>query len=91
MGLGIISIVSYVIFVGWTMVTAPEYHQEIPAFGNPFLLISTLLMALSIHDLIAQNILKNPNKEDYRSIVGVTFIFGTLIYTFVTLGSFGKL
>ena len=62
-----------------------------PAFGDPTLLISTLLMAYLIHDFMTQNIMKNPNKQDYRLIIGVTFLFGTLIYTFITLGSFGIL
>jgi hypothetical protein len=90
MGIGVISIISYLIFVGWAMISAPKGEHEIPAFGDPSLLISTLLMAYFIHDLLAQNIVKNPQKEDYRLIVGITFLLGTIIYTFITLGSFGS-
>jgi hypothetical protein len=47
-------------------------------------------MAFVIHDLLAKNIVKNPNKEDYRSIVAVTFLLGTLVYVFIAEGSFGN-
>jgi hypothetical protein len=46
-------------------------------------------MAYSIHDILSQNIIKNPNKHDYGSIVAVTFILGTIAYTFITESGFG--
>jgi hypothetical protein len=47
-------------------------------------------MAFMIHGILPQNIIKNPNKQDYKSIVAVTFIFRTLAYTFITEGAFGN-
>jgi hypothetical protein len=91
MGIGIVSIVIYLIFIGWTLVTAPAGDIKMEPFGSPNLLVSTLLMAYNVHDIVTQNIIKNHRKEDYRSIVAVTFLMGTLVYTFITEGSFGKI
>ena len=46
-------------------------------------------MAYSIHDFLIQNILKNPKREQYQGIVNVTFLIGTIAYTYMALGSFG--
>jgi hypothetical protein len=91
MGIGIINIVLYLIFIGWTLATAPAGDIKMEQFGSPNLLISTLLMAFSIHEIIPQNIIKNHRREDYRSIIAVTFLMGTLIYIYITEGSFGKI
>ncbi len=89
MGIGVVTIAAYIIFVLWTFFTAPQGSNQVNAFGTPYLLMSTLLMAYNIHDFIAQNIIKNPKKEDYRLIVIVTFILGTLIYMFIAeIGAF---
>jgi len=52
-------------------------------------LISALLFAYGIHDLIVQNIIKNDNKQDYKWITLMAFIGGAIVYTFVAQGSFG--
>jgi hypothetical protein len=57
--------------------------------GNPNNLISALLFAYGIHDLIVQNIIKNDNKHDYKWITLIAFIGGAIVYTFVAQGSFG--
>lgn len=90
MGIGILSIASYVIFIGWALVTAPSGDNQIPLLGNPFQLAQLLFLAYSVHDIIAQNIIKNPKREDYHFILAVTFGIATLAYTFVAGGSFGK-
>lgn len=46
-------------------------------------------MAYSVHDFLVQNIIKNPNRQDYQKMVTQTFTFGTLSYAFVALGGFG--
>jgi O-antigen/teichoic acid export membrane protein len=48
-----------------------------------------MILAFEIHAIIAQNILKNPNKAEYKSSIKYTFFFGVLIYSFILLGSFG--
>jgi amino acid permease len=56
---------------------------------NPSNMISALLFAYGIHDLIVQNIIKNDNKKDYKWIALMAYIGGMIIYTFVAQGSFG--
>jgi len=48
-----------------------------------------LITSLEIHDFLAQNIIKNPRKDEYKSVVRWTFFLGTIIYMFCSLGSFG--
>lgn len=48
------------------------------------------MMAYSVHDFLVQNIIKNPNRQDYQKMVTQTFTFGTLSYAFVALGGFGN-
>lgn len=91
MGIGIFSIIMYALFIAWALLTAPSGEKEVPAMGSPYLMISTLLMAYSIHDIISQNILKHQDKSNYGTIILATFIIGTIIYTFVGFGSFCKI
>lgn len=86
---GIISIITYVIFLLWAHITAPAGPKVVPATGPPYQLASALFMAYSIHDFLIQNILKNPKREQYQGIVNVTFLIGTIAYTYMALGSFG--
>ena len=86
---GIISIIGYVIFLVWAQATAPEGPKTVVPIGRPSLLAATLIMAYSIHDFMVQNIIKNPRRNEYQSVVKYTFIIGTLVYAFITLGSFG--
>jgi hypothetical protein len=86
---GIISIITYIFFLIWAQATAPEGTQAVPANGNPVILAAVLIGAYEIHDFLAQNLLKNPRREEYQSVVKHTFLFGGLCYVFVTLGSLG--
>ena len=90
LGYGIISIISYLIFLLWAQLTAPPGPHTVPASGSPVLLASTLMMAYSIHDFMVQNIIKNPKREQYIPIVNGTFVIGTLAYTYITMGAFGN-
>ena len=47
-------------------------------------------MAETMHDFIVANITKNPNRNEYHSTVRRTFFAGTIIYSFICLGSFGN-
>lgn len=62
LALGIISIITYLLFLLWAHFTAPSGPKTVPAQGSPFQLASALFMAYSIHDYCIQNILKNPKR-----------------------------
>lgn len=84
MGIGVLSIVAAIVFISWSHFTAPAGEKTVPAFGNPYMMISSLVLGYSVHDFLAQNIIKNPQKENYKWIVFMTFILGTLVYTFLS-------
>jgi hypothetical protein len=86
---GIISIISYLIFLLWAQLTAPPGPHVVEPVGSPYLLASTLMMAYSIHDFLVQNIIKNPRRQEYIPIVNATFVIGTLAYTYISMGAFG--
>jgi hypothetical protein len=81
--------VTYILFLVWAQLTAPEGPKEVPATGNVFHLISALEMAFSIQNFAAQAILRNPNRQDYTKIIVQTFLIGVLTYTFIVYGSYG--
>jgi hypothetical protein len=87
---GIISIIGYLVFLIWAHFTAPEGPKTVEPFGKPVNLTSTLIMAETIHDFLVANIIKNPNRSEYHSTVRRTFFAGTIIYSFICLGSFGN-
>lgn len=86
---GIISILTYVGFLIWAHWTAPTGEKTVPETGSWFQLASSLMMGFSVHDFIIQNMIRNPNRHQYVSMVVQTFIIGTLTYAFFTVGSFG--
>ena len=88
---GIASIVALLVFIAWAQLSAPSGPKQIPPTGDPFILASVLIQAYSIHGFLAQNILKNPRKNEYQSTTLITFIIGTIAYLYVTFGSFGTL
>ena len=87
---GIISIITYVIFLVWAQVTAPQGPKSVPENGYPYFMAASLVGAFEIHDFLAQNILKNPDRSQYRSIVSMTFMIGGVLYLYISLGSIGK-
>jgi hypothetical protein len=74
----------------WALITMPDGANTVPAFGDPFKIGSILMTGYSIHMFFAQNIIKNPDRKSYPKILIYSFIFGGLIYTFVSYGSFGS-
>lgn len=86
---GIISIISFLLFITWALATAPTGPKQVPANGNPFILASVLVGAFELHDFLAQNIMKNPKRNEYSSVVRYTFFIGGLVFIFVSYGSFG--
>jgi O-antigen ligase len=87
---GIASIITYVLFLIWSQSTAPSGEAKVPAFGEVIPLASTLMLAYSISNVVAENIFKNQNRPDFLKLVGYTFCCGIVIYSFITLGSFCK-
>ncbi len=83
MGIGVLSIVAALVFITWSHFTAPAGENRVPAFGDPYTMISSLVLGYSVHDFLAQNIIKNPNRQHYKWIVFITFVLGTFIYTFL--------
>ena len=62
MAYGILSIIIYIIFLGWAQVTAPAGPNSVPTSGDPFILASVMIGAFEIHMFLAQNIIKNPRR-----------------------------
>lgn len=86
---GIISIVTYLAFIAWALITAPPGPKSVPETGPPVTLLATLMMGYSIHDFLVQNLIKNPRRYEYQGVVKSTFFLGTLAYVYMTMGSFG--
>jgi len=85
---GIVSIVTYILFLIWAQITAPEGPKEVPATGDIFHLIPALEMSYTIQIFAAQTIIRNPNRNDYIKIILQTFLVGFLTYTFIIYGSY---
>jgi len=49
-----------------------------------------LIMAYTVHSYMPMNVLKNPLREQYHTAMRYTFLIGSLLYMFVSLGSFGN-
>ena len=84
------SIVALLLFVAWSIITAPSGPKAVPMEGSPVNLLATLMMGYAIHDFMIQSIIKNPKRESYQGIVSWTFVLGIASYVFIALGSFGK-
>ena len=89
MALGIIAAGLFLLFMVWALVTAPSGPKKVPINGQPYILASALITSFEIHDFLAQNIIKNPNKNEYKAVVRWTFFLGAVIYMFCSLSSFG--
>mgnify|MGYP001004979585 FL=1 len=62
-GYGIISHILFILFLVWAQFSAPDGPKTVKPMGDPIKLIGVLITALSIHDFLAQNIVRNPNKK----------------------------
>ena len=89
LALGIVSIIIYLGFILWAMVSAPSGEKKLQPFGGIYSLTSTLMMAFTIQGIVSQNIFKNKNKGDYVKIIMIAFICGVAAYTFITYGAYG--
>lgn len=58
---GIISIISYIVFLTWAQATAPTQPRTVQPFGTGYSNYAAILMgALAIHDFIVQVMIHNP-------------------------------
>jgi hypothetical protein len=87
---GVISIVAYLIFLLWAQISAPSGPKTVPVAVDPISLTAAMITAFSCHDLLVQNIIKHTKQENYLGIVRWTYVFAVMIFSFITLGSFGK-
>lgn len=89
---GIISIIMYLTFITWAQFTAPKGMAIMRPFENDSVnFAAALLMAYSIHDFVVQIMIKNPNRNEYPKLVVITYILGTIAYTYISYGSFAIL
>lgn len=89
LALGIVSIIVYLGFILWALISAPSGEKKLQPFGGIYSLTSTLMMAFSIQSIVSQNIFKNKNKGDYVKVIMIAFICGAAAYTFITYGAYG--
>jgi hypothetical protein len=86
---GIISIISYIIFLTWAQATAPTQPQKVEPFGTNYSNYSAILMgALAIHDFIVQVMIHNPDRKSYTRLIVITYILGCSAYLYMGFGSF---
>ena len=86
--MGIVGLVLFIIFMIYAQITAPSGPKTVSANGNPFILAGSLITMLELHNFLAENIIKNKNKNEYQKIVKMAFLIGTIFYLFSTFGSF---
>ena len=60
---GIVSIITYLLFIIWSLVTAPSGPLKVPVSGPWVTLTASLMMGYSIHDFLVQNLIKNPKRS----------------------------
>lgn len=47
----------------WAQLTAPEGPNTVKPIGDPIKLAGSLITAFSLHNLLAQNMIKNPKRQ----------------------------
>ena len=87
MAIGTAAFVLYLVFLVWTLVTAPAGPNSIPETGPPYTLAATLISGLEIHDFAAQNVLKVADKSKYQLVIKASFLMGFGIFLLCSLGS----
>jgi len=92
MAYGIISIIGYVIFLIWVIVTSPEGSNHWPAFGNGEInLAAAMGGAFSIQTFFIPVLKKNSNPEKYTFFTLLAYIVGSAVYLYITfIGGFGN-
>jgi hypothetical protein len=91
MAMGVISLVLFTLFMIWALITAPSGPKTVPANGPFFALTATLVASYQIHDYFIQNIIKNPERHKYQSILKWTFGLGFVMTVFSCIAGIGNL
>lgn len=91
MGLGIVSIVGYLIFLIWVVATAPAGHQEIPAFGEGEVDFAAAMgSAFAIQGFFIPVLKRNKNPAKYIHFTLISYILGGIAYYYIAyMGAFG--
>ena len=93
MGYGIVSIVAYLVFLVWVIVTAPGGGTSFPAVGSGIAGFAALMSnAFSIQGIFIPIMICHPTPTNYNRILVLTFTLGAAAYFYIAyLGAFGKL
>ena len=60
--------------------------------GDAITLAASLMMVLQLHKFFADNILKHPDKRNYKGILQKVFFLAVMFYIFATtIGSFDNI
>lgn len=86
---GIVSILSYIIFLTWAQDSTPSGPVQVPMFGQRYSNYGAILMgAFAIHDFVVQVMIHNPDRRSYTKIMVVVYLIGCATYIYIGLGSF---
>ena len=87
--MGILTTVSYVLFMTWAYSTAPAGDKKVPAVGSqPIELLAALTMAFSVHDVVVQILVKSTSQQYFGKIIKIQFIIGALVYAYIAFGCY---
>ena len=80
----------YLVFIVWVLLSAPSGSRHLTHDGDPVQFASILMTAFGIQNIFPQNIIKNPNREEYVKIAVAATMLPTLIYCFIAIaGAYG--
>ena len=81
---GILSIIGYCTFLVWMWATAPSGDKTIPAADPLFVdLAAALGQGFAIQAFFIPILRQNKNRKDYGKLLIITYILGTLVYTYI--------
>lgn len=88
---GLVSIVAYLIFLIWVIVTAPTGSNSLPLFGkNAVSMASAMGQAYTIQAIFIPILRELPDTKNYAKYTLYTYIIGTVIYIYIAyMGAFG--
>lgn len=71
-------------FLIWLTLTTEDGPKQIPATHPNFVdLAAALAQGFAIQTFFIPILRKNPNQKHYKKLLGLTYIIGALIYTFI--------
>lgn len=89
LAIGVTGIFSYVIFVGWAMITAPPGDNTVPPTGPKFInMAAALTGAYAIHDFVVQVLVNTTTPDKYGRVVKGVYAIGVFVFTFIAMGAY---